>query len=57
MKIIQQYGKEDFKAQLCQFIDESLKIILKNLIPNYPQSPPTGASPKMKDSILNIDHN
>jgi len=28
---------------------------LQNLIAYYPQSPPTGASPKMKNAILNID--
>lgn len=45
------------RFSLIELVDNTLNQILSNLAPYYPQAPPTGGTPRMREAILSIDRN
>jgi len=38
-------------------VDHTLSQVLLNLSAYYPQAPPTGGTPRMREALLSIDRN
>jgi len=38
-------------------MDNTLKKVIDNLSAYYPQAPPTGGTPRMREALLSIDRN
>ena len=47
--------KEKLTQQLVYKADNMLSDILANLADNYPQAPPSGGTPRMRDAILELN--
>jgi len=46
---------ERIKLDITKRIDSFLIEVLKNLAPYYPQAPPTGGTPKMREALCTIN--
>ena len=42
---------------MCELVDNTLNQALTNLSSYYPQAPPTGGTPRMREALLSIDRN
>lgn len=42
---------------LTELADHTLTNAVKNLAPYYPQAPPTGGTPRIREALLAIDRN